>query len=190
MRRVLVVTAAVLVAFVVAAPVHADPPEQTDEPIFAVFADLEHGLAGFWNITREDYCAWQAGGFTGPRPVIEPIPVTRHETGQGAVVASFKGTRPIELWALDSDAALEDPCLDTDDQPAPWATGTVHVTGNDNDFFASMTRMNVFGDAGQGTVVDGDGAAWHYSWTFRLQLTQDGEFKVIVDNSNLKKKGN
>lgn len=189
MRRVLVAAAAFLVATVVAAPIQADPPEQTQEPIFAVFADLEYGLAGFWNITREDYCAWQAGGFVGPPPVIELVPVTMHETGQGAVVASFKATRPIELWALDSDAAIEDPCLDTDDQLAPWATGTIHVTANDNDFFVSMTRMNVFGDTGQGTVFDADGAAWHYSWTFRLQLSQDGEFRVIVDNSNLKKKG-
>jgi len=190
MRRVLVAAAAVLVALVVAAPVHADPPEQTDEPIFGVFADLEHGLAGFWNITREDYCAWQAGGFAGPPPVIELVPVTMHETGQGAVVTSFMGTRPIELWALDSDAAIEDPCLDTDDQPAPWATGTVHVTYTDNDFFASTTRTNVWGDRGQGAVFDADGAAWHYSWTSRFQLDQEGQFRVLMDNFNLKKKGN
>jgi hypothetical protein len=192
MRRVLVATAAFLVAMVVAAPIHADPPEQTEEPIFGVFPDLENGLAGFWNITRADFCAWQAAGFAGPPPVIELVPATMHETGQGAVAASFKATRPIELWALDSDVlpSLGDPCSDTDDQPAPWATGTVHVTSTDNDFFASMTRMNVFGDRGQGTVFDADGAAWHYSWTTRLQFTQDGEFTVIVDRFNLKKMGN
>jgi hypothetical protein len=191
MRRVLVVAAALLAAIVVAAPAHADPPEQTEEPIFGVFPDLENGLAGFWNITREDFCAWQASGFAGPPPVIELVPATMHATGEDAVVTSFKGTRPIELWSLDSDVPpLGDPCSDTDEQSVPWATGTVHVTYTDNDFFASMTRTNVFGDRGQGTVFDADGAAWHYSWTSRYQLDQDGEFKVVVENVNLKKKGN
>lgn len=114
-----------------------------------------------------------------------------HETGQGAFVASYKATRPIELWALDSDVPpLGDPCSDTDDQSTPWATGAVHVTSTDNDFFVSMTRMNVFGDRGEGTVFDGDGAAWHYSWTSRFQLNQDGEFIVVHDDINLKKRGN
>jgi len=189
MRRVLVVAAAFLAAMVVAAPAHSDPPEQTDEPILGVFADLEHGLAVFWNITREDYCAWQASGFAGPAPVIELVPATMHETGQGAVVTSYNATRPIELWALDSDVPpLGDPCSDTDEQSAPWATGAVHVTYTDNDFFVSMTRMNVFGDRGQGTVFDVDGAPWHYSWTFRAQLDQEGQFGVVVENYNLKKK--
>jgi len=186
MRRVLVVAAAFLAAIVAAAPAHADPPEQAEEPIFGVFPDLENGFAVFWNITRGDYCAWQASGFAGSAPVIQLVPATRHEAGQGAVVTSYNATRPIELWVLDSDAAIEDPCSDTDDQSAPWATGAVHVTYTDNDFFVSMTRMNVFGDRGRGTVFDADGAAWHYSWTTRLQLDQDGEFRVVVDNYNLR----
>jgi hypothetical protein len=187
MRRVLVVAAALLAAMVVAAPAHADPPEQTDEPIFGVFPDLENGLAVFWNITREDYCAWQANGFAGPPPVIEPVAFTTHETGRGAVVASYNATRPIELWALDSDVPpLGDACSDTDEHSAPWATGAVHVTYTDNDFFVSLTRTNVFGDGGHGTVFDAVGAAWHYSWTTRLQLDRDGEFRVVVDNYNLR----
>jgi len=190
MRRVLVVMAAVLVASVVVAPVQADPPVQTEEPIFGVFADVEHGLAGFWNITRAGYCAWRASGFAGPPPVIELVPATMHDTGQGAVVTSYNATRPIELWALNNDVPpLSDPCSDTDEHPGPWATGAIHVTYADNDFFVSMTRMNVFGDRGQGTVFDAGGAAWHYSWTTRLQVTQDGEFRAIVGNSNLKKRG-
>jgi len=191
MRRVLVVVAAFLVALVAAAPVHADPPAQTEEPIFGVFPDLENGFAVFWNITREDFCTWQAGGFAGAPPVIELVPASMHETGKGAFVASYKATRPIELWALDSDVPpLGDPCSDTSDQSAPWATGAVHVTYTDNDLFASMTRMNVFGDRGEGTVFDADGAAWHYSWTSRFQFTQEGEFIVVHDDINLKKKGN
>ncbi len=188
MKRTLAIAAALLVAVVGAAPVQADPPEQTEEPIFGVFPDFEHGLAGFWNITREDYCAWQASGFAGPPPVIELVPVVMHETGQGAVVASYNAMRPIELWTLDGSLP-GGPCLSTDEHPAPWATGPVHVAFTDNDLFASMTRMNVFGDRGQGTVFDADGAAWHYSWTTRILFSQDGEVTFAVDNSTLKKKG-
>lgn len=189
MNRAFAIAAALVVAAVAAAPVYADPPVQTEEPIFGVFADLENRRFAFWNITRADFCAWQAAGFAAPPPVIELVPASMHETGQGAVVTSYRATRPIELWALDSDAAIEDPCSDTDDQPAPWGTGTIHVTYTDNDFFASMTRTNVWGDRGQGTVFDAEGAAWHYSWTTRLQLDQEGQFRVLVDNFNLKKKG-
>lgn len=191
MRKILVFTAALLVALAVVAPVHADPPERTDEPIFGVFPDSEHGFAVFWNITRDDFCTWAAGGFEGPPPVVELVPATNLETGKGAVVASYKATRPIELWSLDSDVPpLTDPCSDTDEQSQAWATGTAHVVYTDNDRFVSLTRMNSFGDRGQGTVQDAGGDAWHYSWAFRAQVDQDGEFSVVHEHFTLKKKGN
>ena len=191
MRKILIVMAALLVALAVVAPVHADPPERTDEPIFGVFPDLEHGLAVFWNITRDDFCAWAAGGFEGAPPVVELVPATNLETGKGAVVASYKATRPIELWAVDSDVPpLTDPCSDTDEESQPWASGTAHVVYTDNDRFVSLTRMNSFGERGQGTVHDAGGDAWHYSWTFRAQVDQDGEFEVVQEHFTLKKRRN
>lgn len=177
---------------VMAVPGHADPPEVVEEPIFIAFPDLENGVAVFWNITRDDLCAWAAGGFVGPPPVIEPVTASFHETGQGALVASFSATRPLELWNFDDDVPpLIDPCVDTDDQSGAWATGPVSVNANDNDFDVSGTRTNSFGDRGQGTVVDGDDARWHYSWAFRATCVVDCEtdFSLKVDHTILKKKG-
>ena len=43
----------------------------------------------------------------------------------------------------------------------------------------------VFGGTIRGTVVDVDGGAWRYLNTFRLQIDQDGEFRVVVDKFHL-----
>jgi len=128
----------------------------------------------FVNIGRDDYCAWVDGGFIGPPPVDETISVKLSETGKGAVVASFQGDLKIELWRLDPDVPpLVDPCVDTDAQSGPWATGSAHVEANDNDFDGSRTRTNSFGVRGQGTVMDATGGTWHFSWTNRIQITKD-----------------
>ncbi len=174
----------------VALPAQASPPETFDVPIIVLFADEENSNAVFWNITRDDFCGWAAGGFMGEPPAIELVPITVNETGKGAIVASYKETRPIELWNFDDPDDLVDPCTDTDEQAGPWATGDVTVKAHDNDLFVSLTRMNAFGENGTGTVYDGDGAAWHYSWTFLAQIDMDGDFRIVVGNSNLKKKGN
>jgi hypothetical protein len=193
-RRILsLVGALALFMTVTAVPVQADPPVQVEEPIFFIFPDVENGLAVFWNITRDDFCAWEASEFTGPPPVTEPITASFHETGQGAIVTSFHASRPIELWKFDDDVPpLLGACEDTDDQTGPWATGVVSVTANDNDLEVSGTRTNSFGDRGRGTVEDGDGGRWHYSWTFRATCLVDCEvdFSLKVENTNLQKKGN
>lgn len=170
-----------------ALPAHADPPESSEENIFFIFPDEENGLAVFWNTTRDAFCAWEEGGFVGPEPVIEPVTVSTLETGKGAIVGSFRATRPIELWMLDEDADLSGPCTDTDNQTGPWATGDATVTSNDNDVFVSGTRTNSFGDRGRGTVVDSAGEQWFYSWTFRAQIDRDDAFTVKAENFNLKK---
>jgi len=140
----------------------------------------------FVNIGRDDYCAWVDGGFIGPPPVDETISVKLSETGKGAVVASFQGDLKIELWRLDPDVPpLVDPCVDTDAQSGPWATGSTHVEANDNDFAGSRTRTNSFGVRGQGTVMDASGGTWHFSWTNRIQITKDDEFRERAVNFNL-----
>ena len=186
MRAVLVAALAVLVLGVTA-QTSAAPPEQVElDDFFPLFADVENGLGLFVNIGRDDYCEWVDGGFVGPPPVDQTISVQLKETGKGAVVASFEGDLSIELWRFDPDVPpLVDPCVDTDAQSGPWATGTAHVQANDNDFDGSHTRTNSFGVRGQGTVEDASGGTWHFSWTDRLQVTKDDEFRERTSNFNL-----
>ena len=188
MRTVLVAAMAILaMALGLTAQTSAAPPEQVELDDFApLFADVEDGLGLFVNISRDDYCEWVDGGFVGPPPVDQTISVQLKETGKGAVVASFEGDLSIELWRFDPDVPpLVDPCVDTDAQSGPWATGTAHVQANDNDFDGSHTRTNSFGVRGQGTVEDASGGTWHFSWTDRLQITKDDEFRERVANFNL-----
>jgi hypothetical protein len=138
------------------------------------------------NIGRDDFCAWVDSGFVGPPPVDQTITVMLNETGKGAVVASFAGDLSIELWRFDPDVPpLVDPCVDTDGQSGPWATGKAHVEANDNDFDGSLTRTGSFGVRGQGTVEDASGGTWHLSWNSRFQITQDDEFVVRSEKFNL-----
>ena len=186
------VLAIALLVTVTALPAQADSPVQFEEPFFNLRADVENGVAVFWNITRDDFCAWEAGGFAGAPPVIELVSVSSHETGKGALVGSFQAERPIELWNLDDDVPpLVSACADTDDQTEPWATGVASVISNDNDIDISGTRTNSFGERGRGTVEDGDGGRWHYSWMFRATCTVDcgDDFSLKVENANLVKQG-
>jgi hypothetical protein len=187
----LLVAALVALMMMLAVPAGAEAPEQTEEPAFFLFADTDNGLAVFVNITRNNFCAWEAGGFADPPPVDALVPVQAKETGQGAIVASFNTNLSIELWRLDEDVPpLVGPCEDTDGQIEPWATGIANVRGNDNDFDVSLTRTNSFGNTGVAAVVDANGDAWHYSWTMQLQIIRDGEFRALAEQFNLKKKGN
>lgn len=162
------------------------PPERPEVDFFDIALDEDDGLAVFTNIGRDDFCAWEAGGFEGPAPVAGLVPVMAKVTGQGAIVGSLQADVPIELWQADPDTPpFIGPCEDTDEQEAPWATGQVKWTGHDNDFDGSLTRTNVFGGTIRGTVVDVDGGTWLYLNTFRLQIDQDGEFRVVVDKFNL-----
>ena len=188
MRTVLVAAMAVLaLALGLTAQTSAAPPEQVELDDFSpLFADVENGLGLFVNIGRDDYCEWVDGGFVGPPPVEQTISVQLKETGKGAVVASFQGDLSIELWRFDPDVPpLVDPCVDTDAQSGPWATGTAHIVANDNDFDGSLTRTNSFGVRGQGTVEDASGGTWHLSWTDRVQITKDDEFRERTSNFNL-----
>lgn len=146
-KRGLVVAALALLMMGLVAPTSAAPPQQSEEPIFLLFPDPENGLAVFVNITRENFCAWEAGGFVGPPPVGELVSAQFKETGQGAVVSSFQADVSIELWRFDSDVPpLVGACEDTDGQVGPWATGDARIEANDNDVDVSLTRTNSFGD--------------------------------------------
>jgi hypothetical protein len=188
MRTVLVAALAVLaLALGLTAQTSAAPPEQVVlDDFFPGYADVQDGLGVFVNIGRDNVCEWADAGFVGPPPVDQTVLVQLKETGQGAVVASAQADLSIELWRFDPDVPpLVDPCADTDAQDGPWATGTVHVKTNDNDFNASHTRTNSFGITGEGTVEDATGATWHISWNSRYQLTQGDEFVVRTEKFNL-----
>ena len=150
-----------------AAPALAAPPEQTDEPIFNLYPDLTYGLVVFWNITRDAYCAWEAGGAVGDPPVIEPVTTSSHQVQSGAIMVTWQAERPLELWTLDEGADLSGPCQDTDDSTEPWATGSAMARSTDNDLEVSGSRTNSFGGSGRGTVWDADGNAWQYGFVFR-----------------------
>lgn len=189
-RGSLVAAVLAVLIVVLAAPATANPPQRLEEPIFLIIPDTEYGFAVFVNITREDYCAWEAGGFVGDPPVEELVQSKVVETGKGALVGSFRAVVSIELWRFDADVPpLVGPCEDTDGQTAPWATGTVHVAANDNDIDASLTRTNSFGNKGQAIVHDAAGDAWHYSWTFHARISKDDVFTVTAENFNLTRRG-
>jgi hypothetical protein len=165
-------------------PASADRPVRSDEPVFFVFRDPENRLGVLANITRDNACAWEAGGFEGQPPVDELLSVQFKETGQGEVVLSYHAEVSIEIWQLDDTSV--DLCELID---GPWATGTGRIGFTDNDAFAIGARTSSFGGHVQATVVDGDGATWRYSSSGRFQGTKDGEFVVRAEHFTLTKQG-
>jgi hypothetical protein len=186
MRKSLAAAATAVLVLAMAGPVSAAPPERSEDLIFTIFPDLDNGVVAFWNITRDDYCAWEAGGFDGDPVVAGPIAVQLVSTPTGPIVASYNGSGPLELWTLDEDAELTGPCDDTDDSSDPWASGAAQSRYTDNDLDhnasldAGLRRTNAFGDRGQGTVWDADGHAWSFSWLTRVLFDGNGEFREVV----------
>jgi hypothetical protein len=183
-----------MVMTLAAAPAAA-APERVMEPIFIIFPDLENDVIVFWNISRDDFCAWEASDFDGDPPVAGLVDATYNELPSGSVTNRWNGTAPIELWTTDEDADFSGPCQDTDNSTEPWATGTASARNNDNDLDhdasveAGLSRTNAFGDRGQGTVVDGTGASWSYAWTFHATYDKNLEFVVHVDHPRLHRIG-
>jgi hypothetical protein len=190
-RGLVVAVVLAVLASALAVPAVANAPQRLEEPIFLLFPDTKYELAVFVNITRDDYCDWEAGGFVGDPPVGELVESQVVETRKGALVGSFRADVSIELWQLDDDVPpLVGPCEDTDGQAGQWATGTARVEANDNDLDATLTRTNSFGDRGQANVTDAAGDAWHYSWRFQARISRDDVFTVALEDSTLTKKGN
>ena len=188
MRKLVAVAGAFALVLSAAGAALASPPDRFDDPGFNnIFPDVENQLVVFWNITRDDYCAWEAGGFVGDPPIDAPVPVQLVTTPTGALVYRWNAVRHFELWTMNEDAPLTGPCEDTDDSTEPWAVGSARYMGNDNDLFhdesveAGLDRTNSFGDRGLATVVDADGQAWAYDWAFRAVYDKNLDFKPVVD---------
>jgi hypothetical protein len=184
-RRVARAAALALLATAAVSPVAAAPPDQIEVDLFVVSLDLEHELVVFWNISSDDYCAWEESDFAGPPPVTTLIPAQVHVVRGEVLLATYGGTSNLELWMLDEDADLSGPCQDTDDQDGPWATGTADLNGHDNDVEVSLTRTNAFGEQLHGSVVDVDGSTWQFSAGVQLRIDRAGEFHFITERFTL-----
>ncbi len=187
-RGILSLGAAAMLVLASAVPAAAAPPTISREPVLLLFPDFDLGLVVLINTDRETYCtpeqvaweedflAWLEGGAAGdpPEAPAEPegfdvVSFRQKETGKGAVVQQFKGSRlSVEIWELDADAPGIGPCTDTDDAMHLIGSGTARFIGNDNDLFGSGTRGNAFGDRGRANIVDDDGNHLRYSWWFHV----------------------
>ena len=143
-----------------ASPASAIPPHaQNVADILAVFLDADNGLVGYLNITREDFCDWETGGFVGAPPLLKPTsPAWERITGTGEVGGVARDTLALELWPLDANAGGVSSCDDTNDATGPFATGPADVRASDRRLYDS--------DDGHGAYVA--------DMTFHAQLNGTG----------------
>ena len=192
-KKLLIAPIGALVLMLAGVPAQAAPPLSLETDVQFTFYDFEHDLVAFWNITRGNYCMWADNEFAGDAPVEELVPIQIKFTGKddsGALVLSGHATRNLELWNLPG-ADTGDVCLDTAGENAAWASGTAHLTANDNDLTGTGTRRNAFGDRAQGRLVDAEGGLWHYSWAYTVQCSgfECEDVVVRTENYNLSKRG-
>jgi hypothetical protein len=187
MRRIaLAVGMTLLFTVALATPVAAKPVVSQGD-WFSIQLDIDNGVVAFFNISRDDFCAWEASDFEGPAPVTTLLTIRENETPTGAIVFSASGRSSLELWQLDADADFSGPCPDTDNSAAPWAVGTARYAYHDNDldhgrsvFELGLRRTNAFGESVNGRVVDASGNTWQYSWTLRFVLDKTFDFREVV----------
>jgi hypothetical protein len=128
-------------------PAAAIPPHAEEiAPLLAVFPDFDNRLVGYLNVTREGFCAWEAGGAVGEPPLLKPAsPAWARTTGTGEVSGVARDELHLELWPMDADAAGMSSCEDTSDATGPFATGRADVRASDRAVFDT--------DDGQGAYV-------------------------------------
>ena len=180
------VAIAVLSMLALAAPAAAKP-EATQEAWFQIWPDVEHQLVVFFNISRDDFCAWQESDFEGDPPVTALLDGSFNQTPKGAIVFSVGGISSLELWRMDPDAELTGPCEDTDGLHESFADGSAMYGYHDNDldhgfsvFELGLSRSNAFGESAQGRVTDAAGMNWNYSWTTRTVGDKTFDFRDVV----------
>ena len=144
------------------------PHAEAIAPILAVFPDVDHGLAGFVNITRAGFCAWEAGGYVGEPPLLVPLsPAWEHVTGTGQISGVARDDLHMELWPLEEDFQFEGACKDTDDAAEPFAVGEADVRASDKDPYGT--------NDGHGVAYLGD-----MTMTANLQGTDAHEYGYHV----------
>jgi len=180
------VAIALLSMLALAAPAIAKP-QATQEAWFSIQPDLTNRLVVFFNIGRDDFCAWQESGFEGDPPVTMLLDGSFSQTPTGAIVFSVGGTSSLELWRMDPDAEITGPCEDTDGLHELFAAGSAKYSYHDNDldhtfsvFELGLSRTNAFGEGAQGMVTDAAGMGWNYSWTARNVFDKNLDFRDVV----------
>lgn len=208
--RVISLCAAAMLVVASAVPAAAAPPEKFSLPAWFAFPDFNIGLVVLINMDRETICtpeqvafeeafiAWLDGGEVGapPESPVDPdgfdlVTFQEKETGQGAVVQQFKGSRLVaEIWELDADAPGVGPCTDTDDAMHLIGSGTGGFSVHDNDLSGSGTRGNAFGNRGVVNVVDDDGNSFRYTFRFHLNsrchAPEDGPPACLIERSSIR----
>ncbi|HEX6228365.1 MAG TPA: hypothetical protein VFZ41_02760 [Solirubrobacterales bacterium] len=178
--RLTVTIATALAALVASAgPAAADPPassgvvERFVAQEFLLFPDFEHGLAVYVNITKEEVCT----GTGGPQADWNFLLIASPSSAE--LIRVQAPDQPIYLHRITGET--QGPC-DPNIEDEPAFVGTVDVVLNDNELCPCQNnRTNSFGDRGHGVVYDTDGGAWHYSWTWRAQINEQDEFRVVTE---------
>jgi hypothetical protein len=187
MRHIRASVAIALLSLLALAAPAAAKPQATQETWFTIWPDVEHQLVVFFNIGRDDFCAWQESDFEGDPPVTRLLDGSFSQTPTGAIVFSVGGTSSLELWRMDPDADLSGPCEDTDGLHELFAAGSATYSYHDNDldhgfsvFELGLSRSDAFGEAAQARVTDAAGMDWNYSWTLRTVGDKSFDFRDVV----------
>ena len=182
MRRFVLITLAVGMLLAGAAQASAAPPEDPPGPVsrfnepFAVsFEDPADQLVALGGPPPELGCFGL--GFEDNLAEFQIV-----ELPSGPVKALIRDDdMPIFLYAASSTGELCEAVFGGT-IPEPIATGTVRVVLTDNDVDVSLTRTNAFGYTATGTLERADGTACAFSATFRALITQQDEFRVLVED--------
>jgi hypothetical protein len=183
--------AVTMMLMAIAAPVAADPPEESgvvvrifdDRGDFGIFPDTTNGYWVFSNADRSAFCDWFYSEEPPPAPPNLDGDTVQLVFASDALVIRVDAGGPTSLHAFTGDGPGDNPC-DGSEEEASFS-GDVKVSVNDNDGPNEGKRANSFGDRGQGTLYDGDGSAYHYSWVFRAIWPPDENFPDL-DPANLK----
>lgn len=178
-RRMLGVIVAALIATALLAPAAAAQPPTGSGPVsrytdtFAVsYFDAEDGLLALAGPAPEEGCIGL--GFD------DPAQFTEVQTGAGPiVVVTHQAEIPVAVY----DATLGHPCeiLFAGGTPTPLYVGTIRTVATDNDKDVSLTRTNSFGASSTGWVEDAGGDRCRFSAHVRLQISRQGEFRVLSE---------
>lgn len=167
----------------------------TDE--FKVWADLDHHLVAFVNITRAKYCTPDTVAFeeywyqesqgnaegdppeVAPKTALRPVTITFSKDGP-YTIARYRDKRvPIELWRMDRGKTLETlrgPCMDSDrvadgtagtPRPRFFATGLASMSMRDNDAEEAGRAVRTWTARESARVI---GPTGRYVWTHHWRM--------------------
>jgi hypothetical protein len=189
--------AGVLVATGAPAQAGGATTEVIQDPYFMIQIDSTNKLAFFSNTTREEFCTpemvqyeeayalWVEGGQQGKEPQapdyspLLPYDAVVRQLPKGTTMVRYLpgAERPAQLWAFDAGVGLttpfQGPCLDTDEQLAPFAAGTAVWHWNETSDGAGP-RTRVAYDHAIGRLSSPEGKDYTYNAQFKFVTHPDG----------------